>query len=150
MANKDKLKQKKHRHYLKHKESILLRCKDYYEKNKEYVKERVKIYREAHKEQINKQRSDSNHKQRGLALELLGNKCKICNEVDLILEFHHLVYEDDSIRKGRIFVEVINHPERFWLLCRPCHKILTCINLFPDKAKLVIDIISKINYEKCS
>jgi len=62
---------------------------------------------------------------------LFGNVCNFCGTTGLQLELAHKEYAADSIKpdyKGggqpaylaRVR-EALNHPERFYFLCRPCH-----------------------------
>ena len=82
----------------------------------------------------------STQKQRAVAIELLGSKCRNCGDTKK-LECHHIFYDDDY-HATRIYIEVINNPHKFWLLCKPCHRIVTLASLYPDKFKGIADILS--------
>lgn len=89
-------------------------------------------------------------KLRQSAIDLLGGKCQGCGTLDG-LQLHHRYYAKDSVRPkvhrecGNQTVkrirEAISHPERFSLLCLPCHnskdirrKPIVCISSLFEKA----------------
>ena len=120
-----------HKYYMKNKDKLIPKHKISTKKWKSKSENKLKINtkcREWHK------------KGRLKAEELLGSKCKICGEINPPFELHHLKYESDS-QKGRIWQEVLKHPERFWMLCRICHRTLTWSMKDTRKAELVMNIV---------
>lgn len=94
-----------------------------HEKRKAWDRENAKKKYEQYKEQ------------RKIALDLLGNKCILCEKTEN-LHLHHIEYHEDSNypRNGngwsrtRRVKEALENPERFKLLCSGCHQSITVIS----------------------
>lgn len=78
----------------------------------------------------------SYNKQRRIsALRLVGSVCHSCGEwyddeaIKSNLELHHLYYTEGNSQKQKEVIntttEAINHPFRFWSLCKTCHTLHT-------------------------
>jgi hypothetical protein len=102
----------------------------------------VKVWRLNNKERVKEYKRIDYHRNRQRAYKMIGGCCQVCQSRDR-LEFHHLYYGLDSRdSKQLIHLEVFKHPERFQLLCRTCHSIVTLVQSDPrglEKARLVLE-----------
>jgi len=124
---KNKVKIIQYREDFKNKDQL------FYKKIKleQYYKHRNKILKNQ-KIRITKKRQE--------AMELLGEVCNLCKNIENRMEFHHLVYVDDS-RTCRIELEVLSHPERFQLLCWICHRLITFGQKYPERVECVLNYL---------
>ena len=104
--------------------------------------ESYRSYIDKNKQHLYEQHKDYYYKARTKAIKLLGGSCDVCRDTEM-LEFHHLYYGLDSRTNFAFtFYEVLKHPERFQLLCRTCHQIITRIDKDPrgiQKAQLILE-----------
>ena len=100
-----------------------------------YVKENEKKY--AKKPKAIRKRNELKARKVKKAKELLGGKCDAC-ETTKDLQFHHLVYENKTGNEHNNELEVIKHPERFCLLCRKCHNVVTFLLTDTKRTMLVL------------
>jgi len=89
------------------------------------------------------------------AIVILGGKCMSCGEQYnndsnySNLHFDHKFYTDeeiaimtkDNLTRNRPW-KVIKEPERFNLLCRPCHSMISFGRKYPNKLKSSMDFIA--------
>ena len=66
-----------------------------------------------------------NNKLREKAYRVLGKFCWACNSTEKLC-LHHNYYAVDSAKPGKgvgskRYLEAVNHPERFMVLCKSCH-----------------------------
>ena len=120
-----------HKYYMNNKEKIIPINKISSKKWKSKPESKLKI---------NTKNREWHKKGRLKAEELLDSKCKICSDKDGPYEFHHIKYAEDS-KQGRIWQEVLIHPERFWMLCIVCHKDITWMMKDIRKARLVLEVL---------
>ncbi len=75
-----------------------------------------------------------------IAIELFQGSCYVCRrKYGKYFGFHHKDYEEDDLKstdfRGTIWYHcylleiVLNHPERFWLLCNKCHFLMFLADL---------------------
>ena len=89
------------------------------------------------------------------ANKLLGGKCIFCgSKTDL--QFHHIKYDKYYHKNRKVngkllgyrlnpVYEALKHPERFHLLCRKCHNVVTFVFREPKRAVVVLTNLHKIS-----
>jgi len=108
--------------------------KKWEETHPEWKKNYNKKYRENNREKVLAIHLKSQRKRRKevrqQVLDLVSNQCYYCNSKEK-LELHHLYYAKDSVRPNGDqwprYQEVIAHPERFQVLCKFCHMVISWI-----------------------
>ncbi len=96
-----------------------------------FNKERYnRSYYHSHKEYYTKKRAEERMKQKEWAFTIFDGKCVKCGFDDIrTLEIDHIngggTKERTEIGHGPIYGRVLQHPEKYQLLCANCHKIKT-------------------------
>lgn len=80
-------------------------------------------------------------RKRNQALDLFGNKCEVCKDIEN-LQFHHRIYVESH--QQNVHLEVLRHPDRFVLLCRTCHLLVGIAKNHPRKYELVYQHIQQV------
>ena len=110
-------------------------------RQRSYVREKSNEY--SNRPEIRARKYKSQRKKKREARRLLGGKCFVCG-TNRQLEFHHIKYARSS-KTSLHHNEVLKHPERFILLCRKCHNIVTFVSREPKRAVVVLTNLHKIS-----
>ena len=87
-----------------------------------------------------------------IACDLYEGRCFICRRnYGKYFGFHHKDYEDDDLKstdfRGTIWYHcylleiVLNHPERFWLLCNRCHFLMFLADLSDERFDRLAEVV---------
>jgi len=110
--------------------------KRYYYENRERIlrvqKERIKRYK----------------KRKEIMIEKLGGKCYVCSRTDS-LTFHHKNREESPYHQkphqGSGWIKTIRQvekePEKFFLLCRGCHRVVTFYTRNDRQRERLIEVL---------
>lgn len=117
-------------YYLKNREVLLQKCKEYYQINKDKIKLYQQEYRAKNRSLICVKRSKKRQATLKKLIDLKGNKCSICQTTfdSCVYDFHHI---DPSTKDFTIS----EHMDKSWdtlqnevnkciLVCSNCHRML--------------------------
>jgi len=128
LKNKERLNKKHREYYYKNKGKRTKKINEYQQENHDYLNQKKREYNLTHKEETKIRNKKYHAERKKLIHNLKINGCSICgyNTYDSCLEFHHINPQDKSFN---LKAENMSHPSdkiinEFYkciLLCKNCH-----------------------------